>query len=407
MPRKPSPSDCRIRQQDEDDEEDEEEADEDKKDTKEEEEEEDEVEQVETESEQGDQDEVSFPSPAQKENVTIRARGGHLLDKRTPPPTSKRQKLEASPSSEESPAPSAAATATPTTSSSIHQWQPTSSSRASQTPSTQWWLNSAMKREGDLVRQLAQSQGRSSVTRRSLSYAAPSSSSSSPASSSSSSASSSSSSASILASPSSAVAAAPPAGPSLASSSSSTDPATPAADRTDLTSTRQIRSTPVRERKSADDPASSPCSGPAPAVPSSDRSRPGHGTPCSEDAVDIAKDIDSEDFFDVAKDTSHASVEAHPSVPAAGPMGPQNFTFSVPTSLTKPRTSAAVRYSLTPQHRARTRSHQSLSFPCCLQCQCSHQQQVTLSVDHPLLVQTGRASFADTTSETNVTDQSS
>eukprot|EP00808_Paulinella_micropora_P010147 g18681.t1 len=83
---------------------------------------------------------------------------------------------------------------------------------------------------------------------------------------------------------------------------------------------------------------------------------PGHGTPCSEDAVDIAKDIDSEDFFDVAKDTSHASVEAHPSVPAAGPMGPQNFTFSVPTSLTKPRTSAAVRYSLTPQHRARTRS---------------------------------------------------
>eukprot|EP00808_Paulinella_micropora_P010144 g18677.t1 len=136
---------------------------------------------------------------------------------------------------------------------------------------------------------------------------------------------------------------------------------------------------------------------------------PGHGTPCSEDAVDIAKDIDSEDFFDVAKDTSHASVEAHPSVPAAGPMGPQNFTFSVPTSLTKPRTSAAVRYSLTPQHRARTRSrgHQSLSFPCCLQCQCSHQQQVTLSVDHPLLVQTGRASFADTTSETNVTDQSS
>eukprot|EP00808_Paulinella_micropora_P015115 g18177.t1 len=136
---------------------------------------------------------------------------------------------------------------------------------------------------------------------------------------------------------------------------------------------------------------------------------PGHGTPCSEDAFDIAKDIDSEDFFDVAKDTSHASVEAHPSVPAAGAMGPQHFTFSVPTSLTKPRTSAAVRYSLTPQHRARTRSrgHQSLSFPCCLQCQCSHQQQVTLSVDHPLLVQTGRASFADTTSETNVTDQSS
>eukprot|EP00808_Paulinella_micropora_P019253 g8149.t1 len=64
---------------------------------------------VESESEPGGEDKVSLPSPAQTQNVTTRHRGGHLKDKRTPPPSSKRRKVEASPSSEESPAPSATA----------------------------------------------------------------------------------------------------------------------------------------------------------------------------------------------------------------------------------------------------------------------------------------------------------
>eukprot|EP00808_Paulinella_micropora_P005602 g10652.t1 len=150
-----------------------------------------------------------------------------------------------------------------------------------------------MKREDALVRaQLAQSQGKPSVTRRSLSYAASSSSSSSSASWSSS---------SILASPSTAVAAAPPAGPSLAPSSSASSsqgmrppmiaecsvtaatgaylrrslqnaPATPIpALPTSLTSRQACRSTPVRERKSSVGPASSPCSRPAPEPPTPDR----------------------------------------------------------------------------------------------------------------------------------------
>eukprot|EP00808_Paulinella_micropora_P023472 g48442.t1 len=101
---------------------------------------------------------LAYPHRRRRKTSPYALVEGTYWDKRTPPPSSKRQKLEASPSSEESPAPSAAATATPTTSSSMHQLHPTPSSRASQTHSTTWWLNSAMRREDELLRaQLAQS----------------------------------------------------------------------------------------------------------------------------------------------------------------------------------------------------------------------------------------------------------
>eukprot|EP00808_Paulinella_micropora_P007656 g20646.t1 len=160
---KPSPSDGYVKSLEEDDEEDDEEADE---------QDEEEVEEVESVSEQGDEDKASHPSCAQSQHVTTRHRGRHLEGKRTPPPSSKRRKMEASPSSEESPAPSATTTATPSTGDSAREWKNTPSSQAEPPHSATWWLNSAWKREDELVRQqLAQSRGRSSLTRRPLNYA--------------------------------------------------------------------------------------------------------------------------------------------------------------------------------------------------------------------------------------------
>eukprot|EP00808_Paulinella_micropora_P028543 g15288.t1 len=79
------------------------------------------VEVVENESERDSESQASHPTPSQTQHITHRARGGNLESKRPGTPPSKRQKLEASPTPEESPA-SAAATATPSTSGSAQGW---------------------------------------------------------------------------------------------------------------------------------------------------------------------------------------------------------------------------------------------------------------------------------------------
>eukprot|EP00808_Paulinella_micropora_P000968 g79661.t1 len=251
---------------------------------------------AETASEQ-DVDDLHVPALARKENITVRSRTKTLENRRTPPPSPKRRKLNTSPSSKESPALTPATTATLATSSSTHQCQQTPSSQVPQTPlSTNWWLKSSWRREDDLVwRQLEQSQGRTTLARRSLAYEEPATSSSS-----------SSSSAPILTSPSTAAATAPPAGPFMASSSSSSSSASSSSGtRTPMiaeclvtydtsnrlqrsltdapstflplmpiptTSCQSVTSTQNQERKSADDSAPSPCSKPAPPVPTPDRS---------------------------------------------------------------------------------------------------------------------------------------
>eukprot|EP00808_Paulinella_micropora_P021499 g40355.t1 len=128
------------------------------------------VEVVENESEKDSESQASHPTPSQTQHITHRARGGNLESKRPGTPPSKRQKLEASPTPEESPA-SAAATATPSTSGSAQGWKDTPRSQVGNTPNASQigvspWRLSAWKREDALARQyLSQLRGKPSNTR--------------------------------------------------------------------------------------------------------------------------------------------------------------------------------------------------------------------------------------------------